>query len=972
LELPVSTTSVTLARRLTLDDPEKAWLIEGDSVDLFLAEFEKLEMCGNLDYVGTLEPGAALLGVGELISGKTRTTIIAQGGPSTRLRPMRFGPSQERSQHETEELQADHIDSWISTLADLCAPGLPPALSRQVEPGDVIQTGEDPSTLIGNRAVAWLSRAQAHLDIYGSPSRLEPSNGRPVPICRSLWVVAPPGETISASSTQQWLARFPQSAESAVNDLRGFHESALSELSRRRENRENAERTRFQERMKRDGAAFGSALQELISPLAPGTLEDEIGVVSDDAGYASALRASIAAARVIGIKIVAPLKEVPNERAGDAIMRIAAASGVRYRKVLLRDAWWKQDQGPMIGMTLDGASAVAFLPRGSSKYVMLDPLTNTEVAVTSDLSADLDPYAYVLYRPFPTRKLSAKDILLFGLRNGGVDLATILGVSAITGILSLALPIATGFLFDEIIPEGQRNSLIQMSVILLAATLAIFLMNLGRSFATQRLEGRMEAEMESAVWDRLLNLPTGFFRRYSTGDLASRSLAINQIREILTGSVTSALLSGVFSIFSFALLFSYSVQLAFVATGLAAVAISVAALSTWISIRLQREILAAEGKIAGRITELLEGVSKFRVSGTESRAFARWARDYAWQKRTMMKSARISMAVGIFDQVFPAVTTIVLYLFAASIIKDNAKFGVGSFLAFNATFGQFLGSTLGLSSALLGAVGIIPIFERARPILEELPEVNPDKLDPGPLTGRIELSHVTFRYKEDGPKILDDISFTINAGEYVAFVGASGCGKSTIMRLLLGFETPQTGSLAYDGRDLAELDLQTVRRQIGVVLQGGKLMAADIYTNIVGGSTLSIDVAWEAARRVGLDEDILAMPMGMYTHISESGGGLSGGQRQRIMIARALVHRPRVVFFDEATSALDNKTQSIVNRSLDAMQATRIVIAHRLSTIRLVDRIFVFKEGKLHEAGTFDELMANGGYFAELAKRQIA
>jgi NHLM bacteriocin system ABC transporter ATP-binding protein len=968
----VSTTSVPLARRIALDDPEKAWLIEGDGVDLFLADFEKLEVCGNLDYVGTLEPGSALFGVGELVSGKTRTTILAQGGPSTRLRPIELGPGHDRAQPQAERIHVEHIDAWISTLADLCAPGLPPPLSRQVEPGDVIETCENPATLIGNRYVAWLSGAQRHLDIYGSPSRRGFANGRPVPICRSLWVVASPGETVSAASTEQWLAQFPHSAESVVDRLRAFHESALAALSRRRENRETAERTRFQERIKRDGAAFNSALQELISPLVPGALEDETGAVADDAGFASALRASIAVARVIGIKIVAPKKEVPNERAADAIMRIAASSGVRYRRVLLRDAWWKHDQGPMIGMTPDAASAVALLPRGSSKYGMFDPLTNAEVPITSDVSASLNPYAYVLYRPFPGHELSAKDILLFGLRNGGVDLATILGVSATTGVLSLALPIATGFLFDEIIPEGRRGSLIQMSVILLAATLAIFLMNLGRSFATQRLEGRMQAEMEAAVWDRLLNLPSGFFRRYSTGDLASRSLAINQIREILTGSVTTAVLSGVFSIFSFALLFSYSVQLALVATGLAAVAMSVAALSTWISIRLRREILNAEGKISGRITELLEGVSKFRVSGTEPRAFARWAKDYAWQKRTMLKSARISMAVGIFDQVFPAVTTITLYLFAANIMRQNPKFGVGSFLAFNATFGQFLGSTLGLSEALLEAVGIIPIYERARPILEELPEVNPDKQDPGPLTGRIELSHVTFRYKEDGPKILDDISFTINAGEYVAFVGASGCGKSTIMRLLLGFETPQTGSLSYDGRDLAELDLQAVRRQIGVVLQGGKLMAADIYTNIVGGAALSIDVAWEAARRVGLDEDILAMPMGMHTCISETGGGLSGGQRQRIMIARALVHRPRIVFFDEATSALDNKTQSIVNRSLDAMQSTRIVIAHRLSTIRLVDRIFVFKDGKLHEAGTYEELMSNGGYFAELAKRQIA
>jgi ABC-type bacteriocin/lantibiotic exporter with double-glycine peptidase domain len=234
-----------------------------------------------------------------------------------------------------------------------------------------------------------------------------------------------------------------------------------------------------------------------------------------------------------------------------------------------------------------------------------------------------------------------------------------------------------------------------------------------------------------------------------------------------------------------------------------------------------------------------------------------------------------------------------------------------------------------------------------------------------------EASRLRFRYKEDLPIVLNDVSFTINPGEFVAFVGHSGSGKSTLFRLLLGFEKPESGFIHFDGLDLDDIDPQALRRQMGVVLQNGRITDGDIFTNIIGTAPLSIDDAWEAARAARLDKDIEAMPMGMHTVISEGGGGLSGGQRQRLLIARAIVHRPRILLFDEATSALDNQTQSTVSRSLEQLNATRIVIAHRLSTILHADRIFVFDQGGIVQQGTYDELMAQEGLFRDLAQRQI-
>ena len=233
------------------------------------------------------------------------------------------------------------------------------------------------------------------------------------------------------------------------------------------------------------------------------------------------------------------------------------------------------------------------------------------------------------------------------------------------------------------------------------------------------------------------------------------------------------------------------------------------------------------------------------------------------------------------------------------------------------------------------------------------------------------LSSVYFRYNDTMPYVVDGMSLKIRAGEYIAIVGTTGCGKSTLMRLMLGFETPEKGAIYYDGKDISKLDLHSLRRNIGVVMQDGSLFQGDIYSNIViSAPQLTLADAWEAAETAGIADDIRAMPMGMQTVISEGQGGISGGQKQRLMIARAVAPKPRVLMFDEATSALDNRTQKQVSDALDKLKCTRIVIAHRLSTIKNCDRILVLDKGHIMEDGTYDELIANNGFFAQLVERQ--
>jgi len=369
---------------------------------------------------------------------------------------------------------------------------------------------------------------------------------------------------------------------------------------------------------------------------------------------------------------------------------------------------------------------------------------------------------------------------------------------------------------------------------------------------------------------------------------------------------------------------------------------------------------------------MVTGIAKLRMAGVEGRAFARWAQAFSRQRELAFKSRTVTNGLVVFNSAYPVLTGLVIFALVGLAGEGQAGLSTGAFLAFSAAFTQFLLASLSVSSALTAILSAVPIYERVKPVLQTLPEVSPAQADPGALTGEIEISHVAFHYREDEPLVLKEVSLHIKPGEFAAVVGPSGCGKSTLLRLLLKFETPLSGAIFYDGQDLDRLDVEAVRRQAGVVLQDGKLISGSVLTNIVGSSRLTIDDAWEAARRVGLAQDIEQMPMGMHTVLSEGGGNLSGGQRQRLLIARALVSKPRLLFLDEATSALDNPNQALVSASLERLSATRVVIAHRLSTIVSADCIYVLDEGRVVQSGAYAELMRRRGPFAELAKRQLA
>jgi ATP-binding cassette subfamily C protein len=536
------------------------------------------------------------------------------------------------------------------------------------------------------------------------------------------------------------------------------------------------------------------------------------------------------------------------------------------------------------------------------------------------------------------------------------------------GLLGMAIPLATGVLLGAVIPTGQSALLVELAAGLLVAALATALFSLIGALAVLRLSAGLGAT-EAALFDRMLDLPLPFFRDYTAGDLAQRMLGLEVLREILTSSATSILLAAVFSVSGLAVLFAFDRGLALAACGLVLVLMLALGTAGILQIRWQRVLGQLAGSVAGTTLQLVNGVAKLRVAGAQTRAFAVWADTFSEQRRVAYQARRVDDHLATFTAAFPVVASLVLFGIVALELQNPPS--LAAFLAFNVAFGQVVGALLALADVVPSLSRVVPTYERARPVLQAQLENRTGQSEPGELSGDIAIDRASFRYTPGGPLVLDDISLRFRPGEFVAVVGPSGSGKSTLLRLLLGFEAPESGGIFYDGTDLATLDLRAVRREVGSVLQTGRLTTGDIFSNIVGASMLSLDDAWEAARVAQLAADIEAMPMGMYTPIGEGGSMLSGGQRQRLLIARAVVRRPRIIFFDEATSALDNRTQELVSRSLQELAATRVIVAHRLSTIINADRIYVLNHGRIVESGSYRELIQQRGVFADLARRQI-
>ncbi len=642
-------------------------------------------------------------------------------------------------------------------------------------------------------------------------------------------------------------------------------------------------------------------------------------------------------------------------------------SGIMRRSVNLDEGWYHDAAGAMLGTRTDDGSLVALIPTGLSGYGFCDRSTGKLVRLTKRTERLIAREAIAFYKPFPLKKMSMGSLLKYILEQiAPADAAFVVLSTLAATLVGMLAPKLNRMLFSEVLDSGSATVLAGMGVFMACAAISTVLLDAVRSLVSARVGTKLNLSVEAATMMRLLSLPPDFFKRYSAGELSDRSQYLNALASQLVTVAMSMGLTSLFSLLYVAQIFAYAPALVAPALLVTLLTLAVTAVQVFAQMSVSRRQMELGSKESGMSYQLISGVQKIRLSGAEKRAFARWGRLYS-------KSAELSYNPPTFLKVSPVLTlgislvgTMLLY---GAALRSGVS--VAEYYAFNAAYGMVNGAFLSLAGIASTIAAIRPILEMAKPIMETEPEVAEDKLVLSRISGGIELSNVTFRYVEDMPPVLDDLSLRIRPGQYVAIVGKTGCGKSTLMRVMLGFETPQKGAVYYDGRDLKKIDLKSLRRRIGAVMQNGKMFTGDIFSNItISAPWLTLDDAWEAAELAGMADDIRAMPMGMHTLISEGQGGISGGQRQRLLIARAIAPKPKILMFDEATSALDNLTQKQVSEALDRMKCTRIVIAHRLSTIRQCDRIIVLEKGQIVEDGSYDELIEKGGFFSELVARQ--
>lgn len=650
----------------------------------------------------------------------------------------------------------------------------------------------------------------------------------------------------------------------------------------------------------------------------------------------------------------------------EQIQYLFEPSGVMWRHMRLRGKWWKDSMGPILGETKEGRP-VALIPKAFSGYRYFDYESGKELKVDATINEMLKEDAICFYRPLPQKELTGKDLILFLLGNIGMDDKLLLGFAALgVTLLGLITPAANTLIFSHIIPSGQMSMVLSVAFLLFGAAISTFLMNITKTLVQTKIETKMSVILESAVMGRVINMPVQFFKNYNSGDLANRVRALESICSILANGVLGMGLIAVFSLSYIMQIIQISPQLAGTAFLVILIQLIIAFLGAWGQIRVLRKKIRASSKVEGVVFALYSGIQKIKMSGSEKRAFVKWAGVYHNEADADYNPP---MLVKIQKAVSPAVALFGTLLIYWVSVKNAIT--IANYVAFNVAYGMVSTAILSLVATVSTVAMIKPILELAQPILDTPPEISENKEIVKSVSGTIELNQVSFRYQEDTPLIINDLSLKINRGQYVAIVGTTGCGKSTLMRLMLGFEKPDTGAVYYDGRDIQKVDLKSLRRQIGVVMQNGKLFSGDIFANItISAPWLTLQDAWDAAEKAGIAQDIREMPMGMFTMIGEGAGGISGGQRQRLMIARAIAPKPKILMLDEATSALDNITQRQVSDALAELKSTRIVIAHRLSTIKACDRIIVLDKGRIIEDGTYEELNAKGGFFSELVKRQ--
>ncbi len=937
---------------LALDDPHLAWYVEQGSVDVFLLEKSDGVESSAPQHVLHAQEGRLLFGVPPKADAMREFSLVAKGMPGTRLRELN---SDELIALDAEDLAAQ-VDHWLSDLAEMLARDEKPVR----RPDFVLAAGETvkhQGSVASRRGVVWISELPARAGFYMGLVGLDAAADR-VPITPITWLSLT-GETEIAGKSSETLAREGQ----LLSSLPSFHEIALSlEILNRSlaiVDLVNLDRAQLDSRRSDEI----NARKRLFNLL--GFQKEAVYDTDSDSLFAAI--GQIGRFEKVQFKFPASVENLSRVQ---IIETIADLSGIRARAVNIEieERWWIEAGTPFLAFNKDDGRPITLVPGRTGRFVAVDSNTNKKTRVTADYAATLEPIAWTFCPPLPTGTTNFGELLRTGMRRVSGEISSFLAAGLLIGLAAIAPAVIAGILLDQAVPGKDFSLLWVATGALIAVAVLEALLHLYQGTARMRLEGRVVTRMEAAFWDRLFRLPLDFLQHYPSGDISMRGLIFGVLRDNVLGTVITAVISVLFILPIFAFIFIYQDDSAFPVGAFAGGGVVIILIIGMCQIKPQTQVFASQRTLAGLLLQFVRGIPRFRIGNAEGSAYAIWARDYLAQKKAEIRVGNVSTVLMTWQTAFGVMPGVILM--AAVPVAGDGAVSAGGFIVVYLLFHAFMANYGRLSAVFSQVSTVKPSLDLLEPFLKEKPEVVVQGNPVGELGGAVSLDHVSFRYYEDGPLILDDVSMEFRPGEFVAIAGESGAGKSTIFRLLLGLDQPDTGTVKYDDRDIQFLNLRQLRRQIGVVPQDARLFPQDLWDNIVGDDRNITDKDVSKAMELAdIADTVAAMPMGPFTFVGA--GSLSGGESQRVRIARAVLRNPRIVLLDEATNALGNDSQAVVMENLGIMTSTRIVIAHRLSTLREADRIYVLQGGKIAQQGSFDELTEQKGLFRDLVRRQM-
>jgi NHLM bacteriocin system ABC transporter ATP-binding protein len=941
--------------RIAIRESEVGFVVEQGCVELFLINERDNRPASQRHFLFEVKAGGIVMPLLEFPPG-LRVLLIASE-PAV-LRPISAAALVHLAQSvDLRPRLAATLDQWIGLLSRAAAAvvGPVPSGAQAMSAGDQL-TCVDGSTMTVRANVGWIVGTATDLSYCGS----QVSSNAETPaiaLAPGTWITAGSAGTVKSITTTEilalpdWRRAMCRFHVLALTALQGYIESTSARIERDAEQRRHGNNRlaaraidSFHDVAKSQRAAWRGRADESERVLA----------------------AFLIVAQAVGLDL--PQRAREQIRKAKTVDEAIRSARLRQRQVALRGQWWREDLGPLIGFIDAERRPVAMLPARAGSWQLIDPAHGSVTVITDAVAARIAPLAHMLYPVLTDKPHTFVEFFRFGEGRNRHDLIIAVLTAMAGAALSLVTPLAMRLAFSRFIPAHDSFALSQLALGLVLAAMVALAFRVAYNRASLRIEGRSGGNFPAALMDRVLRLPEAALR-FGSADLALRFAAADNVRRSVNNIILTSIPAVFLCVCNGALLFYYAPAAAAVALSVFILLGGLSAVFAWLQRDAMRRGEQLHSDIFNIVFQLIQAMTVLRTTGAEVRAFSHWGVDFA----ELRKRSHVARKIGIvFETLLGGIDVLVLagmFLLLAW-MPDDRHLSTGDFIAFVWAYGVFAGNAMQLVRNVGAAFSLRTSWERAAPLLRAVPRQTTLQRDPGPLSGAIDVTNLAFRYSDDLPLALAGVSMNIPAGAFVAIVGPSGSGKSTLMRQLLALDRPLQGTIEYDGQDLRHLDPELVRRQIGVVLQGGRLFPGTLYENIMGSFNGKLDDAWRAAEQAGIAAEIRALPMGMHTVVTEATAAFSGGQVQRFVIARALVGKPRILVFDEATSALDNLTQAVVTESLSRLAITRIVIAHRLSTVRNADKIYVLDRGRIVQSGNYDELANAKGPFAGFVRRQ--